>query len=135
MTQTQASAFDDNFHRVRFIMVQPSHPGNVGAAARAIKTMGFGDLCLVDPLDPDVAQNPQAISLASGAVDVLEQATIVPTLAHALEPVTLHDGDARVQPKQALILARGAVATAMAAVLDQTMIDQGGQQPVDGGAL
>lgn len=89
MTQTQASAFDDNFHRVRFIMVQPSHPGNVGAAARAIKTMGFGDLCLVDPLDPDVAQNPQAISLASGAVDVLEQATIVPTLAHALEPVTL----------------------------------------------
>ncbi|WP_454004914.1 RNA methyltransferase [Alcaligenes sp. Marseille-Q7550] len=89
MTQTQASAFNDNFDRVRFIMVQPSHPGNVGAAARAIKTMGFGDLCLVDPQDPGVLQDPQAISLASGATDVLASALIVPTLARALEPVTL----------------------------------------------
>ena len=89
MTQTQASAFDDNFHRVRFIMVQPSHPGNVGAAARAIKTMGFGELCLVDPQTPDVQQDPQAIALASGATDVLASAIIVPTLSQALEPVTL----------------------------------------------
>ena len=89
MTQTQASAFNDNFDRVRFIMVQPSHPGNVGAAARAIKTMGFGELCLVDPQTPDVQQDPQAIALASGATDVLASAIIVPTLAQALEPVTL----------------------------------------------
>lgn len=70
-------------------MVQPSHPGNVGAAARAIKTMGFGELCLVDPQTPDVQQDPQAIALASGATDVLAKAIIVPTLAQALEPVTL----------------------------------------------
>ncbi|WP_341667288.1 RNA methyltransferase [Alcaligenes sp. SDU_A2] len=89
MTQTQASAFNDNFDRVRFIMVQPSHPGNVGAAARAIKTMGFGQLCLVDPQDPHVQHDPQAIALASGATDVLASARIVPTLAQALEPVTL----------------------------------------------
>ena len=70
-------------------MVQPSHPGNVGAAARAIKTMGFGELCLVDPQTPDVQQDSQAIALASGATDVLAKAIIVPTLAQALEPVTL----------------------------------------------
>ena len=70
-------------------MVQPSHPGNVGAAARAIKTMGFGELCLVDPQTPDVQQDPQAIALASGATDVLASAIIVPTLSQALEPVTL----------------------------------------------
>lgn len=36
--------------RVRFIMVNPSHPGNVGSAARAIKTMGFSELVLVAPI-------------------------------------------------------------------------------------
>ncbi|NYT25885.1 RNA methyltransferase [Alcaligenaceae bacterium] len=70
-------------------MVQPSHPGNVGAAARAIKTMGFGDLCLVAPQLDDMARRPEAIALASGATDVLENACIVPTLADALAPVTL----------------------------------------------
>lgn len=89
MTQTQATAFNENFASVRFIMVQPSHPGNVGAAARAIKTMGFTQLCLVDPKDPDVLQQPEAVSLASGATDILAQARIVPSLAQALEPVTL----------------------------------------------
>ena len=38
------------FSRVRFIMVNPSHPGNVGSAARAIKTMGFSELVLVAPI-------------------------------------------------------------------------------------
>src|SRR5690554_3596455 len=77
------------FQRVRFIMVQPSHPGNVGAAARAIKTMGFHDLCLVAPKVDDITQQPEAIAMASGATDVLEQASIVRTLAEALAPVTL----------------------------------------------
>jgi len=70
-------------------MVQPSHPGNVGAAARAIKTMGFHDLCLVAPRIPDVAQHPEAVALASGATDVLAAAGTMPTLADALAPVTL----------------------------------------------
>lgn len=89
MTQTQATPFSQNFAQVRFIMVQPSHPGNVGAAARAIKTMGFNQLCLVDPKDPSVLQHPEAQSLASGATDILAQASVVSTLAQALEPVTL----------------------------------------------
>lgn len=78
----------DPFTQVRFIMVSPSHPGNVGSAARAIKTMGFGDLHLVAPHDPDVLHNPDAIALASGAADVLERACIHASLAQALAPVT-----------------------------------------------
>lgn len=70
-------------------MVHPSHPGNVGAAARAIKTMGFHDLCLVTPRLSDVRQHPDAISLASGATDVLAAASVVETLQQALAPVTL----------------------------------------------
>ncbi|MGB6105335.1 MAG: RNA methyltransferase [Pusillimonas sp.] len=77
------------FAQVRFIMVRPSHPGNVGAAARAIKTMGFHELCLVAPRFPDVLEQPEAQSLASGATDVLAAVRIVPTLAQALAPVTL----------------------------------------------
>ena len=77
------------FSRVRFIMTHPSHPGNVGSAARAIKTMGFGELVLVAPLTEDITHQPEAISLASGAGDVLEAARVVPTLEEALAPVTL----------------------------------------------
>ncbi|WP_353171338.1 RNA methyltransferase [Paracandidimonas soli] len=70
-------------------MVRPSHPGNVGAAARAIKTMGFSDLRLVAPKQADVAGHPEAHALASGATDVLAQARIVPSLTDALESATL----------------------------------------------
>jgi tRNA/rRNA methyltransferase len=80
---------DDLFTRVRFIMVNPSHPGNVGAAARAIKTMGFHELTLVAPRFADVLEQPEAVSLASGATDVLQAVQIVPTLRDALAPVTL----------------------------------------------
>lgn len=69
---------------VRFILVEPSHPGNVGAAARAIKTMGFGDLVLVQPRDPAVLQDAQALAMASGADDVLTRARIVSALPEAL---------------------------------------------------
>ena len=89
MTSPSRSDHAPTFAHVRFIMVHPSHPGNVGAAARAIKTMGFGDLCLVAPKTDDISSQHDAIALASGATDVLEAATIVPTLAEALAPVTL----------------------------------------------
>ena len=89
MTQTFYPEMAGAFSRVRFIMVHPSHPGNVGAAARAIKTMGFHDLCLVAPRFPNVLELPEAQSLASGATDVLESVTIFPTLQEALAPVTL----------------------------------------------
>nr|WP_222858930.1 RNA methyltransferase [Paraburkholderia phenoliruptrix] len=68
-------------------MVEPSHPGNVGAAARALKTMGFSRLVLVSPRVANVQSDPEAIAMASGADDVLACAHVVPTLADALSGV------------------------------------------------
>ncbi len=75
--------------RVRFIMVSPTHPGNVGAAARAIKNMGFGELVLVRPRDPGILDSDEARSLASGATDILDSARIAPDLDAALTGITL----------------------------------------------
>ncbi|GAA0499132.1 MULTISPECIES: RNA methyltransferase [Pigmentiphaga] len=75
--------------RVSFVMVEPSHPGNVGSAARAIKTMGFARLVLVNPRIPDTPAHPEAIALASGATDVLAAARVCDTLEEALAPVTM----------------------------------------------
>ncbi len=75
--------------RTRFVLVEPSHAGNVGAAARAIKVMGFSQLVLVRPRHADALVHPEALALASGATDVLEAALTVPTLAEALVGVTL----------------------------------------------
>jgi tRNA/rRNA methyltransferase len=72
----------------RFILVGTSHPGNVGATARAMKVMGFTDLVLVAPRYPNVQRKAEAISLASGATDVLEGARVVATLADALDGIT-----------------------------------------------
>src|SRR4051794_8022740 len=67
--------------RIRFVLVRTSHPGNIGAAARAIRTMGFGRLSLVAPhAFPDA----QATALAAGADDVLERAVIAPDLPAAI---------------------------------------------------
>ena len=72
----------------RFILIGTSHPGNVGAAARAMKVMGFSDLVLVAPRDPQVLQRDEAVAMASGATDVLAAARVVATLPEALEGVT-----------------------------------------------
>ena len=72
------------FGRVRFVLVETSRPGNIGAAARAIKTMGFSELVLVSPRDPDALHHEEAIAFASGAVDVLSGARIVEHLDDAL---------------------------------------------------
>ena len=72
----------------RFILIGTSHAGNVGAAARAIKVMGFDDLVLVAPRWPDVLTHDEAHAMASGATDVLERARVVPTLGQALEGIT-----------------------------------------------
>ena len=71
----------------RFILIQTSHAGNVGAAARAMKTMGFDDLVLVAPRWPNVLRREETIQRASGATDVLEKARIVATLDEALDGV------------------------------------------------
>ena len=72
----------------RFVLIGTSHPGNAGAAARAMKVMGFDDLVLVAPRFDDVLQRDEAIAMASGATDVLAQARVVGTLADALHGVT-----------------------------------------------
>ena len=74
--------------RTRFILIQTSHAGNVGAAARAMKTMGFTDLVLVAPRWPNVLRREETIQRASGALDVLNKARIVETLDEALDGVT-----------------------------------------------
>ncbi len=74
--------------QTRFILIDTSHAGNVGAAARAMKTMGFDDLVLVAPRWPNVLRREETIQRASGALDVLEKCRIVDTLDEALEGVT-----------------------------------------------
>lgn len=72
----------------RFVLMHTSHAGNVGAAARAIKVMGFGDLVLVQPRFADVLAREETVALASGAADVLTRARVVATLPEALEGIT-----------------------------------------------
>ncbi|MBS7808463.1 RNA methyltransferase [Variovorax sp. PCZ-1] len=71
----------------RYILINPSHNGNVGAAARSLKTMGFDDLVLVAPRDPKVLNREETIQRASGATDVLSKTQIVATLDEALQGV------------------------------------------------
>ena len=72
----------------RFILIETSHAGNVGAVARAMKVMGFADLVLVRPRWPDVLTHEETVARASGATDVLQQARVVGTLEEALEGVS-----------------------------------------------
>ncbi len=82
--------------QTRFILINPSHAGNVGAAARAIKNMGFGDMVLVAPRWPNVLRRAETIARASGATDVLDSARIVDTLDDALDGMTHLCATARV---------------------------------------
>lgn len=72
----------------RFILVNTSHPGNVGATARAMKVMGFSQLLLVKPRFADVLCQEETVAMASGAADILARARIVETMEEALEGVT-----------------------------------------------
>lgn len=75
--------------RIRVVLSRPSHPGNIGAAARAMKTMGFDDLALVAPRHfPD----PDATAMAAGAADVLSRARVFGTLEGALADCALAVG-------------------------------------------
>ena len=72
--------------KIRIVLDHTSHPGNIGQAARAMKTMGFTNLYLVAPKSfPD----PKATALASHADDILENAQVVDTLDEALKDCTL----------------------------------------------
>ena len=71
---------------LRFVLVRTSHPGNIGAAARAIRTMGFTRLVLVAP---HAYPHAEATALAVGATDVLDGIVVVPTLIEAIADCTL----------------------------------------------
>lgn len=75
-----------NLANVKIVLVEPSHPGNIGAAARAMKTMGLAHLTLVSPKK---FPHQQAIEMASGAVDVLEQAVVVNSFKQAISDAQL----------------------------------------------
>jgi TrmH family RNA methyltransferase len=66
---------------IRVVLVNTSHPGNIGGAARAMKNMGLSRLVLVDPKD---FPSSEAVARASGAADILEAAQVVGTLEEAL---------------------------------------------------
>jgi tRNA (cytidine32/uridine32-2'-O)-methyltransferase len=69
------------FQRIRIVLVEPSHPGNIGGTARAMKTMGLHQLVLVNPARyPD----PQADWRAAGAMDVLDGARVVMDVTEAI---------------------------------------------------
>ncbi len=68
--------------QIRFVLCRPSHPGNIGAAARAMKTMGFSDLRLVAP---ERYPAPEAEWMATNAIDVLKNAKLQPTLQDAIK--------------------------------------------------
>ncbi len=71
---------------IRIILVNTSHTGNIGSAARAMKTMGLSQLVLVDPVQPP---DGKSTALAAGAVDILANLQIVPTLADAIADCSL----------------------------------------------
>lgn len=74
---------------VRIVLVGTTHPGNIGAAARAMKTMGLRSLFLVQPA---AYPSPEATARAAGAADILDQATVCESLDQALTGCVLVAG-------------------------------------------
>jgi TrmH family RNA methyltransferase len=70
---------------VRIVLLNTYHPGNIGAAARAMKTMGLSDLVLVEP---ESFPHQEAKSRAAGASDILDNASVVSSLAEAISDRT-----------------------------------------------
>ena len=77
---------EPNFGRFRIVLCRPSHPGNIGAAARAMKTMGLSDLRLIAP---ERFPAPEATWMATNAVDVLENAKTEKNLDQAIADCVL----------------------------------------------
>ena len=68
-------------NEIHIVLVEPNHPGNIGATARAMKTMGLSSLILVRPVRfPD----PQADWRAAGATDILDEAIVVDDIGAAI---------------------------------------------------
>ena len=73
---------EPSFDKIKMVMVNTTHPGNIGAAARAMKNMGLSRLVLVDPKD---YPSDKAVWRAAGALDVLDKIEIVATLDEAIK--------------------------------------------------
>lgn len=73
---------DNPLRRIRIVLVEPTHPGNIGAAARAMKTMGLRSLALVSPREFPCAA---ATAMAAGADDLLVRAQVADSLQAALD--------------------------------------------------
>lgn len=84
--ENNESLATDLLSRVRIVLVETSHPGNIGAAARAMKNMGISDLALVKPT---AFPHPDATSRSSGAADILERTRVVDSLDDALNDCAL----------------------------------------------
>jgi tRNA/rRNA methyltransferase len=74
----------DTLSLIRVVLVDTSHPGNIGSAARAMKTMGLKSLVLVNPRFADALTSSDALALATGADDILARARIEGSLDAAL---------------------------------------------------
>ena len=86
---------------IRIVLVETSHSGNIGSAARAMKTMGLSNLYLVSPKSVD----KQSIALAAGADDVMRNAHIVDTFEQAIEDCSLVIGtSARLRHLQSTLI-------------------------------
>lgn len=85
---TEQASFAQLARRVRFVLVQPSHAGNIGAAARAIKAMGFAQLAVVRPRVAQFRSDAEAQAWAAHAGDVLRAARQFDNLASALAGAT-----------------------------------------------
>ncbi len=109
--------------RVRFVLVGTQHPGNIGAAARALKTMGFARLVLVAP---EQFPSDEAFRRAAGADDVLAAAPVVATLAEAVADCRLVLGctarSRRVQLDELAPRAAGERAIGIAAAGDEVAL-------------
>lgn len=84
----------DALANIRVVLSHTSHPGNIGSAARAMKTMGLGQLCLVRPRH---FPHPEADALSAGAVGVLQTAEVHATLEDALAGCVIAAGLTRRQ--------------------------------------
>lgn len=104
------------FHRVRFVLVETSRAGNIGAAARAMKTMGFSELVLVRPRSQDALADEEAVAFASGAQDILAGARIVGSIEEALQGCNFAAAvSARLREYSPPVLAPRALASHLAA--------------------
>lgn len=83
-TQTQSN--NDLLGQIKIVLCQTSHPGNIGAAARAMKTMGLKHLVLVAPKD---FPSDEATARSSGATDILETAEVVDSLDEGVKDCRL----------------------------------------------